>query len=93
MIVWTVTLTAPTFARSDSGCTFTHAAAASAASDAAEAARTLALAYGAPAGSAVTITIDGSVIARAVIGPSAIGHPDPTPVLDIADALDERISA
>lgn len=89
MIVWTVTLTAPTVARSDSGCTFTHAAAA----DAAEAARTLALAYGAPAGSAVTITIDGSVIARAVIGHSAIGHPDPTPVLDIADALDERISA
>ncbi|OWY79210.1 hypothetical protein [Rhodococcus sp. BUPNP1] len=85
MIVWTVTLTAPTVARSDSGCTFTHAAAAS---DAAEAARTLALAYGAPAGSAVTITIDGSVIARATIG-----HPDPTPVLDIADALDERISA
>jgi len=90
MIVWTVTLTAPTVARSDSGCTFNHAAAAS---DAAEAARTLALAYGAPAGSAVTITIDGSVIARAAIGHSAIGHPDPTPVLDIADALDERISA
>ncbi|UGQ60494.1 hypothetical protein LSF60_23730 (plasmid) [Rhodococcus pyridinivorans] len=90
MIVWTVTLTAPTVARSDSGCTFTDAAAAS---EAAEAARTLALAYGAPAGSAVTITIDGSVIARAVIGPSAIGHPDPTLVLDIADALDERISA
>ena len=41
MIVWTAALTAPAFTHSDSGCAFSHAAAASAA---AEAARTLALA-------------------------------------------------
>ncbi|MGW0021594.1 hypothetical protein ACWDUD_25040 [Rhodococcus sp. NPDC003382] len=90
MIVWTATLTATAVMHSDSGCAFTHSAAAS---DAAEAARTLALAYGAPAGSEVTITIDGRTVTRATIATSPIGHPDPTPVLDAADALDERISA
>lgn len=90
MIVWTAALTAPTFTHSDSGCAFSHAAAASAA---AEAARTLALAYAAPAGSKVTITIDGRPTAHAAITTTPMGQPDPTPVLDAADALDERISA
>ncbi|WP_068158077.1 hypothetical protein [Rhodococcus phenolicus] len=90
MIVWTAAMTAPDLARSDSGCAFTRAAAASAA---AEAARTLVLACCAPAGSEVTVTIDGHLTARATVGLSSIGHIDPTPVLDIADALDERTSA
>ncbi|MGN5240852.1 MULTISPECIES: hypothetical protein [unclassified Rhodococcus (in: high G+C Gram-positive bacteria)] len=90
MIVWTAALTAPAFTHSDSGCAFSHAAAASAA---AEAARTLALAYAAPAGSEVTITIDGRPAAHATLAAAPTGHPDPTPVLDAADALDKRISA
>ncbi|MEE2061696.1 hypothetical protein [Rhodococcus artemisiae] len=92
MIVWTAALTAPAFTHSDSdsGCAFSHAAAAS---DAAEAARTLALAYAAPAGSEVTITIDGRPATCATLAAALTGQPDPTPVLDAADALDERISA
>ncbi|MGN0040513.1 hypothetical protein [Rhodococcus sp. (in: high G+C Gram-positive bacteria)] len=90
MIVWTATLTTDAGTHSDSGCAFTHSAAAS---EAAEAARTLALAYAAPAGSEVTVTIDNRTVTRATIATAPTGQPDPTPVLDAADALDERISA